>query len=411
MTTKKLTSFRIVGPLHLWLGLASGLVVFIVALTGAMYVFQEEIETRLIHPNRHFVAEQNQPFAPMSVWLSQANAAFAAYDSLDGSRNVYWHREAGRTVSIGTRYQDGGGEHYIEAFLNPYTGQVLEVAETYGPTSFWRIVIDLHVNLLLGKFGRYVVRYGTLIFLILLISGIVLWWPKNKAALKQRYTFTWKSTTRWKRKNYDLHNVPGFYASWVVVFMAITGLVWSFQWFDKGLYYVLSGGEVAAEPPRRISDTLTATHTSQLEICFNRFRRDHPVAHQQANAFYVSYPTNKGEGDVVIYAYSDPAGPIATDYAAFLYDRVTTRFIQQGFTGRTRQNAGDWFRDFNGSIHYGSIFGLPSKLLVFFACLIAASLPVTGFLIWWGRQKKKKPVAVRSITISKPIVTTHKTSF
>ena len=100
------------------------------------------------------------------------------------------------------------------------------------------------MNLLLGEVGNQIVGYGTLIFLVMLISGIVLWWPKNKAALKQRYKFSWKTTTRWKRKNYDLHNVLGFYTSWIVVFMAITGLVWSFQWFDKGLYYVLSGGEV-----------------------------------------------------------------------------------------------------------------------------------------------------------------------
>lgn len=151
MTIKKLT-----GLVHHWLGLASGLVVFIVSLTGAMYVFQEEIEIRLMHPRRHFVAKQNQSFAPISVWVSKANAAFAPYDSLSGSRNVYWHpdQESRRTVSVGTSYQAKGEEHYIEAFLNPYTGQVLEVAETSGKYDFWRIVIDLDINLLLGEVGN-----------------------------------------------------------------------------------------------------------------------------------------------------------------------------------------------------------------------------------------------------------------
>ena len=44
----------------------------------------------------------------------------------------------------------------------------------------------------------------------------------------------------------------------------------------------------------------------------------------------------------------------------------------------------------NYDIHVGAVLGLPGKILAFFASLIAASLPVTGFVIWWGRRKKSK---------------------
>jgi uncharacterized iron-regulated membrane protein len=60
------------------------------------------------------------------------------------------------------------------------------------------------------EWGTYVVGIPVIIFLIMLITGIVLWWPKNKAARKQRFRFQWKDTTQWKRKNYDLHNILGF---------------------------------------------------------------------------------------------------------------------------------------------------------------------------------------------------------
>jgi uncharacterized iron-regulated membrane protein len=46
----------------------------------------------------------------------------------------------------------------------------------------------------------------------------------------------------------------------------------------------------------------------------------------------------------------------------------------------------------NYDIHVGAVLGLPGKIMAFFASLFAASLPVTGFLIWWGRRNKK-PVA------------------
>lgn len=51
----------------------------------------------------------------------------------------------------------------------------------------------------------------------------------------------------------------------------------------------------------------------------------------------------------------------------------------------------------NYDLHVGSILGLPGKILAFFGALIGASLPVTGFLVWWGkRKKKKKPVAQKA---------------
>ncbi len=54
------------------------------------------------------------------------------------------------------------------------------------------------------------------------------------------------------------------------------------------------------------------------------------------------------------------------------------------------KNNGEKFRFINYDLHVGSILGFPGKVLAFFASLVAASLPLTGFLIWWGRNKKKK---------------------
>src|SRR5690606_39818843 len=53
-------------------------------------------------------------------------------------------------------------------------------------------------------------------------------------------------------------------------------------------------------------------------------------------------------------------------------------------------SAADKLMRMNYDIHTGAILGLPGKFLVFFASLLCASLPVTGFVIWWGRSNKKK---------------------
>ena len=77
-------------------------------------------------------------------------------------------------------------------------------------------------------------------------------------------------------------------------------------------------------------------------------------------------------------------------------------FHYDQYTGKSLKTVGSWdskFKDakladkiarMNYDIHVGAVLGLPGKILAFFASLIAASLPVTGFVIWWGRRKKSK---------------------
>lgn len=58
-------------------------------------------------------------------------------------------------------------------------------------------------------------------------------------------------------------------------------------------------------------------------------------------------------------------------------------------------NAGDKLKHSNRDLHTGAFFGLFGKILAFLASLIATSMPVTGFAVWYGRNKKKKPSANR----------------
>jgi uncharacterized iron-regulated membrane protein len=55
------------------------------------------------------------------------------------------------------------------------------------------------------------------------------------------------------------------------------------------------------------------------------------------------------------------------------------------------KNRGEHLVESNYDIHVGAILGLPGKILAFLASLICASLPVTGFMIWWGRRHNKRP--------------------
>ena len=77
----------------------------------------------------------------------------------------------------------------------------------------------------------------------------------------------------------------------------------------------------------------------------------------------------------------------------YYFDQYTGRELPgKGIYAGAYANASvaDKIKRMNYDIHIGAVLGLPGKMLAFFASLIAASLPVTGFYIWWGRRKKKK---------------------
>jgi uncharacterized iron-regulated membrane protein len=94
----------------------------------------------------------------------------------------------------------------------------------------------------------------------MVISGLILWWPKKKN-LKQSMIIKWSA--RWRRKNYDMHQVVGFYVMTFALVFAVTGMVWGFLWFRDGVYFVTSGGEKYVEYYTPASDS---TQTYQGEI-------------------------------------------------------------------------------------------------------------------------------------------------
>ena len=227
--------------LHLWLGLSTGLIVFIISITGAIYVFQEEITNYLrkdaIYHNESNIANKQ----PLSLKvLEQKVDAFTNEKypihwvtvPIDKSRSyIFYYYE---------RNPEGWNfyEEYVvykSVYVNPFTGEIRGV---YDETlDFFNIIKSIHFSFMLKTdWGTYVCGIPTLIFVFMLISGIILWWPKNKNARKQRFAFNWKNVKSWKRKNYDLHNILGFYVSSLAFVVAFTGLFYAFFFIQAILY-------------------------------------------------------------------------------------------------------------------------------------------------------------------------------
>ena len=245
-----MTIKKIIGKLHLWLGLISGVLVVFLGITGCLLAFEKEI--RNLTESYQFVEKQDKPY----LLPSQLKAI--ALKHLDGRPVVGLEYGSPGKAAFAAYYDTVA---YTIVAMNPYTGEVLKVKDM--TNDFFRIVLKGHFYLWLPPaIGRPIVGSATLVFLIMLISGIVLWWPKNKAAIKQRFSIKWNA--KWRRVNYDLHNVLGFYMSWIGIFLAITGLVWAFDWFADATYFATSGGKKRPPHEHPVSNPKIPGNTDQV---------------------------------------------------------------------------------------------------------------------------------------------------
>ncbi|MFD1140483.1 PepSY-associated TM helix domain-containing protein [Larkinella insperata] len=372
MTVKKM-----VGKLHLWLGLSSGLLVFIVAITGCILAFEHEIKT-VVRPFQYV-----EPVANATVLPPSRLQAIAEKQVPGKPAKGVNYGERGHSVNV--PFYGAAPDYYYQVYLNPYTGEVLKVVDE--ETDFFHFILHGHYYLWLPEeIGQPVVAYGTLVFTMLLITGMVLWWPKNLNKTNRNKSFRIKWKAQWRRVNYDLHNVPGFYALTISVVLAVTGMIFGIEWLSNSIYWATTGGKTMPVYRQPLSDSTAARQfTDPVDRLWYRF---YPTKAETASLF-ISTPELASES-ISVSINHRPGTYYKTDY--YNFDQYTLKELKgEGpyFGVYDKAGLGDKLRRMNYDIHVGAILSLPGKILAFCASLICASLPVTGFIIWWGRRKKK----------------------
>ena len=366
MTFKKINAW-----FHLWLGLASGIIVLILGLTGCVLVFEQEIKS-LSSPWLHAENPAGTATLPPSVLYGSVAKALPGREI-----ESVWYYGKNRTAQFSIHESDS------TVYINPYTAQVTAIAHREDMFEFFK---DGHYYLWMPeKIGHQAVGWGTFIFFFLLLSGLILWWPKkwNKKGKEQAFKVKWKA--RFKRVNYDLHNVLGFYSIIIALIFAFTGLMMSFSWFNTSVYW-LAGGK---DKPRTSIKSDTLAHP---------FKLAGPAMLSQVDKAYYKGLNEIGEhhADEIILHFPEKASDpiyVCTDmykgsWRDVYLDQHTLKQLP-GSANRLRdENLASWIRRSNYGLHVGAIGGLTTKILFFIGSLICASLPITGFYIWWGKKRK-----------------------
>lgn len=380
----KLKFRKIAYQLHLWLGLTSGLIVVIMAATGCILAFEEELK-HIVHPNRYYVENIGRKKLSLSELTEKAEKALP--EGLKVKR-VVMSSDPSRTYVFRTLKMDneawtywGTYLYYYRIYIDPYTGKVQEVEDA--KKDFFEIVLDLHRRLLLGeKIGKTITGYSTLALAIILFSGLVIWYPRKMSKSMLKGMFFIKLSANWKRINYDLHNVLGFYSVIPLLLISYSALIWNFEDVDKWVKNTLNGNIPIEKKAKSI---IPSGEFSNRENILNLIGNTMENGLKNKKSALINFPRSE-EG--TYYAELTYDGRQYRN-EQFNFDQYSGDILKSQSYKNKNIGYGTALRERNYDLHTGSILGVTSRIIYFLAAMIATSLPITGFIIYLNRKKKK----------------------
>ena len=410
---------KIFRNIHLWLSIPFGILITLICFSGAALVFEKEV-MELCHRDLYFVKKVEAAPLPMEQLMTKVAATLPDSVSVTGV-NVSSDPERAYQVTLSKPRR-------ASMYVDQYTG---EVTGKYERAPFFNFMFRMHRWLLDSMkqdggifWGKMIVGTSTLMFVFVLISGVFVWWPRTRKALKNSLKIV--ANNGWRRFWYDLHVAGGMYTLVFLLAMALTGLTWSFQWYRIGFYKTfgvevqpsMGHGNAAANATAKDGkpDGKPEGREGRGERSGNRGERPageggrsegrgahrrSPYAHweqvyeqlAQANPGYKQISVSDGSASVAFNRFGNQR---ATDRYKF---NPRNGEITETTLYKDLENSGK-IRGWIYSVHVGSWGGMLTRILTFIAALIGASLPLTGYYLWIRKKIKRKPVGLRSEPVS-----------
>lgn len=293
-------------------------------------------------------------------------------------------------------------------YVDQYTGEVKGKSERSG---FFMFMFRMHRWLLDSMnpgnegifWGKMIVGVSTLLFVFVLISGIVIWWPRTRKALKNSLKIT--VSKGWRRFWYDLHVAGGMYALFFLLAMALTGLTWSFPWYRTAFYKVFG-----VEVQQRFShgnEQKHNEHKGNTRLANQEKKRggngrrsadkreglenNHSDRCSAASPFacWQEVYDKLRHQNLEYKQISVSSGTASVSFDRFGNQRASDRYSFNTDTGEFTETSLYQHQDKSGkirgwiySVHVGSWGGMLTRILAFIAALIGAALPLTGYYLW-----------------------------
>jgi uncharacterized iron-regulated membrane protein len=425
MATASLTSsktspgldYRTVWRWHFYAGLFCIPFVLWLATTGTIFLFKPQIERFLDRPYDHLSIEGR---------VSANQQAQAAVAAVPGSTlDAY---ELPRTSTSAAQILVDKGEQQFRVYVHPQTAQILHVVNE--DMRLEKVIFRLHGELLMGNFGSAIVELAASWAVIMIVTGLYLWWPRNLRGLggvlyprlRQGQRIFWR----------DIHAVTGIYVSFFALFLLFTGLPWAKSWgsYLKAWRYMSNGHamhqdwttstseELAARAARTGAGMKNMPEMNAGEHASHGHHAHHgidgPDAYKPldrmiavvaplrlAYPVLISPPIRQG-GDWT--AKSDTQDrPLRVD---LVLDPVTGAILK-----RTDFRSRPWLDRVIGigiAAHEGQLFGLANQFVSLFTTIGLVTLSLSGFILWWRRRPEGvlgAPISLRRVRFSWGLIT------
>jgi len=382
---------------HFFCGLLFIPLTIIISVSGCIYLFEDEYEEFMF--KEQLFVEQGSERLPASVLLNNAKqhipnmkaSGFKYFDDPTRSAQVTFRSgpsmpHHGAPPKTSMEWAGDGPEKVavvLESkrttlYINPYNGKVLGT-NTNGDTlmSFMK---DLHGNLLGGKFGSLFVELTSCWVIMLMATGIVMWWPRGKVGIRGTLIPRLNESNRvfWR----DLHAVPAFYFSFLIIFLVISGLPWTEVWGDAfhSIQRNLGMNAPAGFHSRSLKSDASNSNKGQISL-------DYVIAEAKARDYSgeikIKLPKNKTDTYAILQDSDDPAA------------RESMHFDQ--YSG-TVLSASEWSKipimakavTYGIKLHRGEYFGVWNLVLALVTTLILIFMCVSGIVLWLKRRPNGK---------------------
>ena len=348
---------------HLVAGLLAGLVVFTLCLTGALITFDRQIinwaerDARALPP-----ASVSERVSPAVLIASAAKLSHSKVT------NMEWFADPKMPVRV--YFQDRS-----PALFNSWTGEAL------GPgavslRAFFRIALQLHVNLTLSRTGHWMVDAANAVFIFLILSGLWIWWPRHWRWKALRSSLAIRFDVGGKARDWNWHNALGFWSLLPLLLVTASGLVLSFKpvdtwWRDFAGKHLLTAVQPPAAPAPAGSSASSGGNgvVALVQQQYPGWRWMMTSGSPRGGLIDILVGTGSlGQRPLVHTLTIDPAANTVVKTSAWENDNV-------GLRARLIARFG----------HTGEIVGLWGQWLAFLACLVGLVLVYTGFALSWRR--------------------------
>jgi len=369
---------RAIFQIHVWIGVVTGLYIFLVCTTGAALVFRIDMQ-RALHPDL-FTPTTSGPTAHPAEILESVQRAFPG-ERVSGADAP----TTGRPTYLA---YSSSGNRFRTLLLDPASARLLG---ELNDTSFVRTLQDLHFDLLTGRTGRRVNGVGALLLLTMCLTGLVIWWPDRSNWWRRiRVEFS----RPWRRVIWELHGAAGFWTVLFIAMWALTGLYFTFPAVFRSAINRISPLTIARTPqsgPR--GDAAPPTWRELIDRARQHAPADHFVAR-------VVTPSNDTAAFLVMFADERPT-PLGADLTSVYLDQYTGALLASPAAAST---LGDAIMAWVVPLHVGNFRGTALRVVWMLLGLTPPLLFVTGFTMWWirvVRPRSRAPQRAGAISASR----------